>query len=203
MDWRHVLRSCCCPCNRGEPLLKFDDFNWLYQSDSSFWHLRAGAAWTFGIDISVGKRIAPYTDGITGEQASLQLVRDDFSFEKGQKIGMAVYMTRKPTLVTSRHRAKDPLVMTDNDFALTLGVQEMSTYILGKLHWWVMITSNTMLTPTQDVRCHLVIARQESAGVGPVRRLRHSYCRPRWGSSTIGDRTLGFRLSEEQLRYFG
>lgn len=120
---------------QGRAVLSFIDLNWLYEKSdsSSVSQLREGVTWSCGIDIAVGKRIESYTDGITNEQTSFQLVRDDFAFEKGQRIGIAVYMKRKPTLITARHSAEHPLLnVTDDDIRTIFGNPENANIYTGK-----------------------------------------------------------------------
>jgi hypothetical protein len=47
---------------------------------------------------------------VTSETASFKLVERDFVFEKGQKVGIAVFFHRKPSLETARHSKGHPLV---------------------------------------------------------------------------------------------
>eukprot|EP00978_Attheya_sp_CCMP212_P035755 scaffold157508_cov60-Attheya_sp.AAC.7 len=121
------------PMAQGRAILNFNDLNWQYNSQSSVC-LRENVAWSFGIDISVGKPIESYTDGITSEHVSFQIVRPTFSFERGQRVGIAVYMKRKPTLLTASHSAEDPLPnVSDDDLVSVFGRPGNVNIYTGKI----------------------------------------------------------------------
>jgi hypothetical protein len=121
------------PMAQGRAILNFNDLNWRYNSQSSV-PLRENVAWSFGIDISVGKPIESYTDGITSEHVSFQIVRPSFSFERGQRVGIAVYMKRKPTLLTASHSAEDPLPnVSDDDLVSVFGRPGNVNIYTGKI----------------------------------------------------------------------
>jgi len=103
------------PMEQGRAVLNFFDLNWLCDGVSSASTLREGVIWRFGIDISAASRIETFTDCITCEKASFELVRESLTFEKGQRIGIAVFMERKPTLTTARHSPENPLLNVSND----------------------------------------------------------------------------------------
>jgi hypothetical protein len=96
------------PAEQGRAPLSFQDLNWQRESQNCTL-LREGVSWGFGVDISVGQRIGSYTDGMTNEAVSFELVRQSFRFEKGQRIGIAVFMRRSPTLTTASHSTEHPL----------------------------------------------------------------------------------------------
>ena len=190
------------PMEQGRAVLNFSDLNWLYESVSSVSPLSDGVTWRFGIDISAGKPIESYTDGITSEQASFQLVRDDFSFEKGQRIGIAVYMKRKPTLISARHSAEHPLLnVTDDDLRTIFGNPGNVNIYTGKIT--LVADHHVEYDINSFTGCAgAIVFLLDENQPGSVREddygkaiAIHAGAHP-----TLVNRNLGFRLREEQLR---
>jgi hypothetical protein len=121
----------CLKSDQGKAVLTFNDLNWQLDSDtSSSIRLREDVTWAFGVDISVGKQIDSHTDGVTSQASSFEVVRPNFSFEKGQRIGVGIYMSRKPTLITARHSVDHPLVgVTEDDLLSVFGGVPGRVYI--------------------------------------------------------------------------
>jgi len=84
----------------------WDDLDWV-PTRADFLNLREGkealpAFSEYGFDACVGQVIADAENPACAAKASFQKVRGDFKFEKGQKVGMAVFFTSqsKPTRET-------------------------------------------------------------------------------------------------------
>lgn len=190
------------PMERRRALLDFGDLNWLHDNVSSVLALRNDVKWTFGIDISVGKRIESYTDGITTEWASFDLVRDDFVLEQGQQIGMAVHMKRKPTLMTVRHSADHrPVNVTDEDLQTIFGNPGNVNIYTGRItlagdhHIEYDINSFTGCSGA-------IVFLLDSDQPGSVREGDYGKAVAVHGGAhpTLVNRNLGFKLSEKHLR---
>eukprot|EP00978_Attheya_sp_CCMP212_P016202 scaffold42250_cov44-Attheya_sp.AAC.1 len=93
--------------------LWFEDLNWTPTAADRF-VLRGAKSdntmiWPFGNDVSMGNKISSYTQGVTGEDASFELVRKSgFKLEAGQKIGIAVFSEHPPTKVTASYDPEHP-----------------------------------------------------------------------------------------------
>jgi hypothetical protein len=188
------------PMAQGRAILKFNDLNWRYDSQSRIL-LREDVAWSFGIDISVGKPIESYTDGITSEQVSFQLVRPTFSFEKGQRVGIAVYMKRKPTLLTARHSVEQPLPnVSDEDLLSVFGSPGNVNIYTGKItlagdgHIEYDINSFTGCSGA-------IVFLLDQNQPGSVQECDHGKAIAVHGGAhpTLTNRNLGFKLREEHL----
>ncbi|KAG7340756.1 hypothetical protein IV203_024299 [Nitzschia inconspicua] len=86
--------------------IMWDELGWL-PTEADCFDLREGkeaqpALSPYGFDVSVGNEIAYAENPACAAKASFQKVREDFKFEKGQKVGMAVFFTNqtKPTRAT-------------------------------------------------------------------------------------------------------
>jgi hypothetical protein len=84
----------------------WDDLGWM-PTTADYFDLREGkeaqpALCAYGFDASVGNVIADAENPACAAKASFQAVRKEFKFEKGQKVGMAVFFTNqtKPTRAT-------------------------------------------------------------------------------------------------------
>lgn len=93
--------------------LVFEDLNWIQTANDRLTirgaHSDNPMIWPFGLDISMGNKITSYTQGVTGRDASFELVdADDFQFEIGQKIGIAVFSEHTPTKVTASYDPEHP-----------------------------------------------------------------------------------------------
>jgi hypothetical protein len=188
------------PMAQGRAILKFNDLNWRYDSQSSVL-LREDVAWSFGIDISVGKPIESYTDGITSEQVSFQLARPTFSFEKGQRVGIAVYMKRKPTLLTARHSAEHPLPnVSDDDLLSVFGSPGNVNIYTGKITLMgdhhIEYDINSFTGCAGAIVFLLDENQPESVHEGDYGKAIavHGGAHP-----TLTNRNLGFKLKEEHL----
>jgi len=90
----------------NEIYILWDDLGWL-PTEADCFDLREGkeaqpALCAYGFDVSVGNVIADAENPACIAKASFHKVREDFKFEKGQKVGMAVFFTNqtKPTRAT-------------------------------------------------------------------------------------------------------
>ena len=190
------------PMEQGRAIITFSDLDWSYESVSSVSSIREGFSWRFGVDITVGKRIESYTDGITSGHASFKLVRDDFLFEKGQRIGIAVFMRSKPTLITARHSTEHPLVnVSDDDLRRIFGSPGNVNIYTGKItlvgdhHIEYDINSYTGCSGAVvfllDVNQPRSVREDDYGKAIAI----HAGAHP-----TLVNRNLGFKLREEQLR---
>jgi hypothetical protein len=178
------------PMDQGRAILKFNDLNWRYDSQSSIL-LREDVAWSFGIDISVGKPIESYTDGITSKQVSFQLVRPTISFEKGQRVGIAVYMKRKPTLLTARHSAEHPLRnVSDDDLRSVLRSPGNVNIYTEKI---------TLLGDCHIEYSDFIVFLLDENQPGSVQEGDHGKAiAVHGGAHPTSNRNLGFKLSREE-----
>jgi hypothetical protein len=77
--------------------------------------IRNNMIWKHGIDIAWGERVDDKTREVTSEQRTFQKVRDDFEYQLGQCVGIAVFSEVGATALSAQAPAG-----TDDDFIRTI-----------------------------------------------------------------------------------
>jgi hypothetical protein len=91
--------------------------------------------WTFGLDISRGDLLTHPQDGITSERHTFELVRESFTFEVGQKVGIAVVFSyaSKPTNKTVSGVGEDSVRINDTELEAIYGLPDVVNIYTGKV----------------------------------------------------------------------
>jgi len=116
--------------------LGFEDLNWTPTANDRI-TIRGAQSdnpmiWPFGIDISMGNKISAYTQGVTGMDSSFDLA-NDFKFEVGQNIGIAVFSKHKPTQVTAIYDPEHPSNYSTTKLKEVFGEAEQVNVYTGKI----------------------------------------------------------------------
>ena len=118
--------------------LRFEDLNWTPTLDDRLTirgaHSDNPMIWPFGFDVSMGNKITSYTQGVTGMDYSFELVDpDDFQFEVGQKIGIAVFSEHTPTKVTASYNPDNPSNYSTETLREVFGEAKQNNIYTGKI----------------------------------------------------------------------
>jgi hypothetical protein len=119
-------------------ILSFSCLNWQVQGSDAIC-IRGGENsdnamfWSFGVDIATAAPISSYTRGITSEAGSFEAVRQDFQFDKGQKIGIAVYSKKRPTAKSASYDPDQPLDIDDDTLKRVYGKPKHVNIYTGEI----------------------------------------------------------------------
>lgn len=163
--------------------------------------LREGVRWGFGVYISVGKRIESYEHGITSAHASFKLAREGFSFEKGQRIGIAVFMRNKKIQIAAGHSACPFVNVSDDDLQKIFGSPGNVNIYTGKI---TLVGDHYIEYDINAYRgCSgAVVFLLDANQPGSVREDDFGKAIAIYAGAypTLVNKNFGFQLREEQLR---